>query len=381
MLINLWYAAEWADAVTDKPVKVKLLDTPLVLFRDGAGKLHCLADICIHRGGSLAGGWTDGDTVVCPYHGWKYDGKGKCVSVPSEGEDFRISERFQVDSYDVEERYGIVWVFMGDQPEEERIPLPEFPEFGDDKYRWMKTECTWEAEAARVLENGIDIAHTSFVHPSFGYQASAAKNFIERVEIEDFKGSSTAVLYPPQLTGVQKNARKDKQETRVHPSWNMSGMVVKLQIDINPTWTTIMFDANTPVDEHTTRTFAWQGRTFLKHKIFDGGAMKRLHRIFAEDKTIVEAASPYYLPEDLANEISVGDDKFMNSFRAGRRKLIDRGWQIDSYEKNKHLGRKVMTIPSPNRRKAEADGIKWVFDAVPLHPPLKERKATPEAAE
>lgn len=381
MLINLWYAAEWADAVTEKPMRVKLLDTPLVLFRDKTGKAHCLADVCIHRGGSLAGGWTDGENVVCPYHGWKYSGNGQCVSVPSEGEDFRISNRFQVDSYDVEERYGMIWVFMGDLPKEERIPIPEFPEFDDPAYRMMKTECTWDAEAARVVENGIDIAHTSFVHPSFGYQQSAAKNYIEKVELTDHYGTSTAVLYPPALKGVQAKARKDKQETRVHPSWYLSGMTVKLQIDINPTWTTVMFDANTPIDENTTRTLAWQGRTFLKHKIFDGGAMKRLHKIFDEDKVIVEAASPYYLPEDLANEISVGDDKFMNSFRAGRRKLIDKGWQIDSYEKAKHLGRKVMTVPSPNRRAAEAEGVKWVFDAVPLHPGKPQQKARPEAAE
>ncbi|MCB1732967.1 MAG: Rieske 2Fe-2S domain-containing protein, partial [Halieaceae bacterium] len=58
MLTNLWYVAEWSRAVKDKPVQARLLGQNFVLFRDKAGKVNCLSDICIHRGGSLAGGWT-----------------------------------------------------------------------------------------------------------------------------------------------------------------------------------------------------------------------------------------------------------------------------------------------------------------------------------
>ena len=39
MLTNLWYVAEWADAVKDKPVRAKLLGQNFVLFRDKAGKV------------------------------------------------------------------------------------------------------------------------------------------------------------------------------------------------------------------------------------------------------------------------------------------------------------------------------------------------------
>ena len=53
MLTNLWYVAEWSKAVADKPVKAKLLGQNFVLYRDKSGKVHCLSDICIHRGGSL----------------------------------------------------------------------------------------------------------------------------------------------------------------------------------------------------------------------------------------------------------------------------------------------------------------------------------------
>ena len=368
MLINLWYVVEWSDAVKDKPVKAKVLGQDLVLFRDEAGAAHCLNNVCIHRGGSLAGGWCKNGNITCPYHGWQYAPSGQCVKVPSEGDDFKISRKFQIDSYPTEERYGMIWAFMGDLPEEERSEIPLFPEYDNPNLRKLKTEATWQAEAARVVENGIDLAHASFVHPSFGTPETAADNHLVSMEVNDWEGKSTNIQYPPATTGVQKGARKEKAETKTHPRWALNGMLVHIAIDINPTWTTTMYDANTPIDAKTTRTFAWQTRSFLKSRIFDGNSLKRLKKIFDQDMEIVEAATPYYLPEHLTNEVSVGDDKFMSSFRAARRKHIERGNQIDMYEVKKHEDRKVFAIPSPNRREAEAKGIRWTFDKIPLVP-------------
>ena len=53
---------------------VQLLGEQLVLFRDKQGTMHCLGDVCPHRGAPLHRGWVaqaEGhDCVVCPYHGW-----------------------------------------------------------------------------------------------------------------------------------------------------------------------------------------------------------------------------------------------------------------------------------------------------------------------
>ena len=117
MLINLWYVAEWSETLKDEPVKVKMLGQNLVLFRDEQGKANCLSDVCIHRGGSLSGGKCIDGNVACPYHGWQFDGDGKVQFIPSEGRDFRIPDRARVDAYPTEERYGMIWVFLGDLPE------------------------------------------------------------------------------------------------------------------------------------------------------------------------------------------------------------------------------------------------------------------------
>jgi cholesterol 7-dehydrogenase len=38
---------------------------------------------CPHNGANLAvGGIVKGNCLECPFHGWTFDGKGTCVSVP-----------------------------------------------------------------------------------------------------------------------------------------------------------------------------------------------------------------------------------------------------------------------------------------------------------
>ena len=384
MLINLWYVAEWSKAVQDKPVQVRMLGQNFVLFRDSGGKAHCLSDVCLHRGGALSGGWTKGDCVACPYHGWRYDGEGQVRLVPSEGEAFKPPRRARIDAYPTCERYGMIWVFLGDAPEEERFPLPEFPEYDDPDWKRLTDNWHWRAEAARVVENGIDIAHASFVHPAFGMEATAQENHIVSIEKTECWGRSENIQYPPQFKGnwLRRRMRKDRQPTVTKPAWHLNGLVAYIRIDINPKMSIIMFDCNTPVDEGRTRTFATQMRNFFKADFFDKGSRKRLLKIFAEDTAIIERAAPNYLPESLTHELSVKDDKFMSSFRSARRRLIEeKGWQIDMDAVAQHRGRKVLAIPSPQRR-LHPD-IDWVMDRVPLVPPVAasaSRAAAEEAA-
>lgn len=372
MLINLWYVAEWSKNLKDRPLRVKMLGQRFVLYRDSGGQAHCLSDVCLHRGGSLAGGWVKGDCVACPYHGWRYDGDGKVALVPSEGEDYTPPDRARIDSYPTQEAYGMIWVFLGDAPEEERFPLPEFAEYGDPAWRMLHDDWHWKADAARVVENGIDIAHSSFVHPVFGMEATAQANHIVSIESNEYQGHSENLQYPPQFkeNWLRKRMRKERQPTVTLPGWHLNGMIARIRIDINPKMSIIMFDANTPVDEDNTRTFATQLRNFFRHPLFDRGSRKRLRKIFAEDTAIVEQAAPNYLPERLANELSVPDDKFMSAFRLARLRLIEqKGWRIDS-QRAAELGKsRVLTIPSPQRRLRP--DLKWVMDTVPLTPPVR----------
>ncbi len=43
------------------------------------GELSAVDNLCPHRGGPLAEGWIEGNTVVCPWHAWGFDLRtGEC---------------------------------------------------------------------------------------------------------------------------------------------------------------------------------------------------------------------------------------------------------------------------------------------------------------
>ena len=128
MYINFWYPIiRSEDLGPDKPERAKVLGVNFVVFRDQEGRARVLSDTCVHRGGSLGGAWELGQNprvvngcVVCPYHGWEYNGEGECTNIPSIGYGKKPPARAKVDAYPVQEKYGIVFAFLGDLPESER---------------------------------------------------------------------------------------------------------------------------------------------------------------------------------------------------------------------------------------------------------------------
>ena len=84
MFTNVWYVAARSEDLEDGPLKVTMLGCDFVLFRDQQGKAACLSNVCPHRGASLADGKPQEDgTLACPYHGWQFNGSGKCTLIPS----------------------------------------------------------------------------------------------------------------------------------------------------------------------------------------------------------------------------------------------------------------------------------------------------------
>ena len=53
-------------------LRVEVGDLVIAVFRVGT-KLHAMGDACPHMGASMAEGFVDGNTVVCPWHGWVFD--------------------------------------------------------------------------------------------------------------------------------------------------------------------------------------------------------------------------------------------------------------------------------------------------------------------
>lgn len=43
------------------------------------GEFSAMDNVCLHRGGPLGQGVVEGEKVICPWHGWAYDGRSGAV--------------------------------------------------------------------------------------------------------------------------------------------------------------------------------------------------------------------------------------------------------------------------------------------------------------
>jgi nitrite reductase/ring-hydroxylating ferredoxin subunit len=118
-----------ADLTSDKPRKVRLLGEDLILFRDKQGRPGLVYEHCCHRGTSLYYGRIEEDGIRCCYHGWKYDVQGRCLDQPAEVDGGRHRARVRQPWYPIEERYGLVYAYMG--PPEKKPVLPRWKHLED----------------------------------------------------------------------------------------------------------------------------------------------------------------------------------------------------------------------------------------------------------
>ena len=376
MLIkNQWYAVEFGPVVAEAPVGVPVHGHDLVLYRTSDGVVHAQSDLCVHRGGALSRGRIADDCIECPYHGWRYDGEGRCVRIPANRPDVPIPRKARIDTYPCVERYGFVWVFLGDASEAERPPLPVLDGLDDttearrEGSRAVRGTFEWQANYDRVLENAFDIAHTPFVHAgSFG---NPAKPEIQDYEVEQSveNGHLTAVtatvdLDPPPPRGRwAKVYRTQGERPPVRTTTGFYPPNVSLLVVRPPLGEIRIYTAAVPIDEHTTVSKFWMFRNFLTGRWADRDSIARTLKIFLQDQVTVESQRPELLPFDLAAELHVKSDSIQLAYRRWRQDCLDRGLGL-AQPSDEEARRRAAVIPSPARA-ADADMAgAWVFPAV-----------------
>jgi phenylpropionate dioxygenase-like ring-hydroxylating dioxygenase large terminal subunit len=380
MLKNFWYAVAFSSEITTKPSRLKVLGQQLVAFRQPrSGRVVVMSDLCVHRGGALSGGWLDEQTdeVVCPYHGWRYDADGVCTKIPANQPGQNIPKKARVDSYPVQEKYRFVWVFLGDLPEAERPPLPDWDEhFDDPSLKAVTGEFLWQANYERVLENGVDIAHTPWVHGgAFGNR--------DRPEVDEYEpvttpwsAEATVRLNPParNVRGLWKWIyRREPQDVVTSTAWFLPNLI-RLHVRL-PLGDMIIYDTNVPVDETTTLTKFVAFRSFFKGDWADKDALRRTYRIFEQDKVVVEEQRPELLPVDIAGELHMKSDKMSVFYRRRRQELLDQGWGIEAHRITGDVPRTQATvIPSPARKEVPELSRAWVMKEVPVRQVVEQRE-------
>ncbi|RMF98577.1 MAG: aromatic ring-hydroxylating dioxygenase subunit alpha [Gammaproteobacteria bacterium] len=369
MYINFWYPAAWSEQLGDRPRRVRMLGQDFVLFRDSDGRARCLADTCIHRGGSLAGGKLVGDCVQCPYHGWEFAGDGRCRRIPSLGPQAKIPRRARVDAYPVAERYGIVFAFLGDLPENERPPIMEIPEYGQPGWRVTRQERFAECDYRRQLENALDPAHNEFVHPTHGFSGERDDYRVPPLNIERStwgSGFLTTYFAPPLKDERMKSASGRDENAVIEAGTHHFGPCA-LTTRIHPTPEVFIHQHvfKVPVSESEVRTFLVQTRNFLLEPEHDSRFLERNEIVAGQDAEVLADLHPFFTPETNAHEFLVPADQAVLAYREKLAEWQARGWRIDARALAARGRREAFAIPSPARREQPRG---WVLDSVPLLP-------------
>lgn len=168
--LSHWHPVLAAQALGMAPVAVRVLATDLVLWRDATGTARAFDDRCPHRGTRLSLGRVQEGRLECPYHGWQFDGAGRCMHVPAEPA-FQPSASQSACNRSLQEEHAMLWVRLDDAPGAAARP----PEVGQPPSRRLVCgPYDVHTSAPRVVENFLDTAHFPFVHAhSLGDRAHA----------------------------------------------------------------------------------------------------------------------------------------------------------------------------------------------------------------
>ena len=141
--------------------RIRLLGEDLVLFKDRQGRLGLIAEQCPHRRASFAHGIPTQDGIRCPYHGWEYNAQGKCINQPNEQDKCAFRDKVSTDAYPVEEMGGMLWAYMGPQPQP---LLPRWDGFVAEGTIRIMGRTILPINWLQIMENSLDPVHTEWLH-------------------------------------------------------------------------------------------------------------------------------------------------------------------------------------------------------------------------
>ncbi len=171
-----WFVVAFSGEL--KPGDVRPLDyfgTDLVLFRTESGEAKILSAFCPHMGAHLGhGGKVEGEKIRCPFHAWKFNGKGRCVEIPYAK---KIPKRARVACWPVRERNGIIYVWHDAEKGAPEWEIPELEGHDSDAWTgWNFGRVRVKTHPREIVENVVDVGHFIPVH---GTHVSDISNVFE----------------------------------------------------------------------------------------------------------------------------------------------------------------------------------------------------------
>ncbi|NKR74225.1 Rieske 2Fe-2S domain-containing protein [Rhodococcus hoagii] len=181
-----WHCLGLVDGFRDgKPHSVEAFGTKLVVFADSKGDVQVLDAYCRHMGGDLSQGEIKGDSVACPFHDWRWNGKGKCTDIPYAR---RVPPVAKTRAWLTMEQDELLFVWNDPEgnPPPPEVTIPAMRSTDAEWTDWQWKSLVIDTNCREIVDNVVDMAHFFYVHYSF---PTYFKNVFEgHVAIQEQKG-------------------------------------------------------------------------------------------------------------------------------------------------------------------------------------------------
>jgi phenylpropionate dioxygenase-like ring-hydroxylating dioxygenase large terminal subunit len=309
---NQWTPLLPLTALRSNPLGTELSGERIALFKDDADRWHALLDRCPHRGAALSlGKVTPEGHLRCRYHGWRYDGAGRCMNVPLN--DVKNSARAKIRAMTLPVKIiaGALWVYTASEPLKGAPPEPVLPDSLDgdpNMFVWYQQE--WQAHWTRAQENFLDFAHPPYTHE----QTIGTYLF-------DFAESGGAVRVETESTefGMSMRSFRDMDEPYFRLDWYRPNLVILNFGTSTQNWQHVFC---IPLNDRKTRVMTVRRSSTPIHVDgFDQHTTDTDHPILDEDRMVVESQTGDVLNNE--REISVDTDAPGLFFRRWYKELLE----------------------------------------------------------
>ena len=330
-LRNTWYVAALSGEIDRRLKPLRILGENIVFYRTGSGKPVALEDACPHRKLPLSKGTLQEDNVECGYHGLTFNRSGKCVAAPTQD---RIPPSARVHSYPVADKWGLVWIWMGNPDVADEAKIIDIENFDNPEWHITSGDAlTCECHYLYLTDNLLDPSHVAWVHRTTFAAQGTDITPLETQEINDglivsrwIFGCKPPPFYAPLVKFEGNCDRLQHYEVR-YPSIAINKSVFSPAGEGGPekpltdrSYVMISYNFLTPADENVTR-YHWlqqrntdPGNEEVTRKIAEGA-----RKAFLEDREILEAVH-----KGIANETSRHINLGLDAGSLKFRRMLDR---------------------------------------------------------
>ncbi|MBA4286077.1 MAG: Rieske (2Fe-2S) protein [Xanthomonadaceae bacterium] len=301
-LRNTWYVAAISTEVDPAALfHRKILDTSVLIYRKADGTPVAMHDRCPHRFAPLHLGTRVGDEVACVYHGLRFDCAGQCTLNPHGGGATPANAR--VRTFPLLERYGFIWIWMGDAPADP-ARLPDFGPLDEGHPNaYGATYMHLKSNYELIIDNVMDLSHIDYVHGEIittrGQLSPLTPKLTETASTVTSRSEWTQqpalMIFAPFLPDPKASARHFFEITWTAPA-NIQLSVGAVQDDrrtLDLDNTTGQYDLHTCTPETLDTThyfFATRRNHLVEDAEYNLAKIKAMHVAFeTEDGPVIEA--------------------------------------------------------------------------------------------